>query len=28
MKIVIHNHGTALASDFEEISRERLERLA
>ena len=28
MKIVIHNHGAALASDFEEIAHERLERLA
>lgn len=27
MKIIIHNHGSALASDFEEISTERLERL-
>ena len=27
MKIVIHNHGAALAADFEEIAFERLERL-
>ena len=27
MKVVIHNHGTALASDFEEIAISRLERL-
>jgi ribosomal subunit interface protein len=27
MKIVIHNHGAALASDFQEIVCERLERL-
>jgi ribosomal subunit interface protein len=28
MKIVIHNHGMALASDFSDIASERLERLA
>jgi ribosomal subunit interface protein len=27
MKITIHNHGTALALDFEEIAKSRLERL-
>ena len=27
MKIIIHNHGAALASDFQSISQERLERL-
>ena len=27
MKIITHNHGVALASDFEEIAVERLERL-
>jgi ribosomal subunit interface protein len=27
MKIVVHNHGAALAADFEEIAFERLERL-
>lgn len=27
MKIVIHSHGETLASDFQEISRERLSRL-
>jgi len=28
MKIIIHNHGAALAEDFEEITTERLERLS
>ena len=28
MQIIIHNHGSALASDFKEIATERLERLA
>lgn len=28
MKIIIHNHGAALAADFSEISTERLERLS
>ena len=28
MKIIIHNHGAVLASDFTEISTERLERLS
>lgn len=28
MQIIIHNHGAALASDFSEISTERLERLS
>jgi ribosomal subunit interface protein len=27
VKIIIHNHGAVLASDFREISTERLERL-
>ena len=27
MKIITHNHGVALASDFEEIAHERLIRL-
>lgn len=28
MNIIIHNHGTAIAADFTDISRERLERLS
>jgi ribosomal subunit interface protein len=28
MKIIFHNHGAALAIDFNEIATERLERLA
>jgi len=27
MKIITHNHGVALATDFEEIATERIERL-
>lgn len=28
MKIILHNHGATLASDFTDISTERLERLS